>query len=369
LPLPTIPEGELPEDLWSILYLPLEDKLAVHSVLIDAQGRRWSDPQVVYDFQQIATIDPGPGRNLGNLKVAPTGDWLSVCVGYYESGAVWLLNLSSRKAHPVSACEGYQGCAVRSWSSDGRTIILELYPLTADPREFVMVNVATDMTAKLSVPQMTLDYASVYDVTFSPDGHSLVWTIRGADDNGETSQVWLTDEKGEQPRLLMSERGLIWNVSLSPDGSQIAYRFAAGRQQKPTVRLLSVEYQESRPLAPSSSDLFSNPAWAPNGSQVAMIQCTPTSEEANLGEHKCNVSVLDLRSEQVSQVVSLPGRVYRDISWSPNGELLTFVSAIDENLQVIWLYSLEMNESYPVSEYVRPSSAYSWLQLSFAGER
>jgi hypothetical protein len=57
LPLPPISEGEPSLDLWSILYLPLEDELAVHGVLVDAQGRRWFDPQVVYVFRRI---DPEP---------------------------------------------------------------------------------------------------------------------------------------------------------------------------------------------------------------------------------------------------------------------------------------------------------------------
>jgi Tol biopolymer transport system component len=230
-----------------------------------------------------------------------------------------------------------------------------------------MVDVATDTATELHVPKTPIDQ-SADEVVFSPDGRSLVWTIRGAGDDGETSQVWLTDDKGEQARLLISETGLIWNTSLSPDGSQIAYRFAAGRQQKASVRLLSVEQQESRLLVPSS-DSFNNPAWAPNGLQIAMTQCAAVPMEASIAEQKCHVSVLDLRSERINQIVSLPGRVYREISWSLDGELLAFVSASQRDLETVWLYSSKTGNSYPVSEYVRPFSKYGWLQHGLAGER
>jgi Tol biopolymer transport system component len=340
----------------------------VRGVLVDAQGRRWSDPQVVYDFRQIREIETGPGWSLTDLRVAPTGDWLSAVVSYYESGQVWLLDLSSGEAHPVSECRQYRLCTVRDWSPDGRAIILELYPFRADPREFVMVDVATDTATELHAPKTTLGSSSVDDAFFSPDGHSIMWTIRGGGDDGETTQMWLTDSKGEQAQLLISETGLIWNASLSPDGSQIAYTFAPGRQQKASVRLLSVGHQESGPLVPSP-DVFRNPAWSPDGLQVAITHCADVPPRTSLADQQCNVSVLERRNGLISPIVTLPGRTYWDFSWSPDGGLLAFLSAGDDDLQAVWLFSSETGESYPISGYSRSFSEYAWLPYSFLSER
>ncbi len=363
LPLPPIPEGEPPEELWSILYLPLEDKLAVHGVLVDAQGRRWSDPEVVYDFRKV---DFGPDTCLTKLDIAPTGNWLAVGITHFEGARTWLLNLTSQEPRFVSACEGYFSCTVRDWSTDGTAIILARNRGDFNPSDFVIVDVASDATTALHVPDTRLDHPYVKEVAFSPDGRFIAWTIEGYEQS-ETTQVWLTSGKGEQAQLLTSEAGQIWGLAWHPDSSQVAYSFAVG-EQRPSVWLLSVDDRQSVPLVPSP-DSFSNPAWAPDGLQVAMTQCAADTMEASTAERECNVSVLDLRSERINQIVSLPGQVYRDISWSPDGESLAFVAASDEDLEAVWLYASRTDKSYPVSGYVRPFSEYGWLQHSFAGER
>jgi Tol biopolymer transport system component len=88
-----------------------------------------------------------------------------------------------------------------------------------------------------------------------------------------------------------------------------------------------------------------------------------------MADQKCNISVLYRHNERINQVVTSPGRAYWNISWSPDGELLAFISASDEELQAVWLYSWKTGKSYPVSGYVRPFSKYGWLQHGLAGER
>jgi WD40 repeat protein len=341
----------------------LEDELAVHGVLVDAQGRRWSDPEVVYDFRKV---DSGPDTCLTKLDVAPTGNWLAVGITHFEGARTWLLNLASQEPRFVSACEGYFSCTVRDWSPDGTAIILARNRGDFNPSDFVIVDVASDATTVLHVPDTRLDHPYVKEVAFSPDGRFIAWTIEGYEQS-ETTQVWLTGGKGEQAQLLTSEVGQIWSLAWHPDGSQVAYSFAVG-EQRPSVWLLSVDGRQSVPLVPSP-DSFSNPVWSPDGLQVAMTQCVDVPDEATLADQKCNISVLDRRSGLISPAVVHPGRVYWDISWSPDAKLLAFLSASDKELQVVWLFSSETGKSYPVSGYLRPFSEYAWLPFSFAGER
>ena len=366
LPLPPIPEGKPPEDMWSILYLPLEDELTVHGVLVDAQGRRWSDPQVVYDFRKV---DPGPHTCLTRLDVAPTGDWLAVAVAYLESNQTWLLDLASQEPHLLSACKEYQACVVRDWSPDGRVIILQRsghYRSPSDrPDDFVIVDVASDVTTDLRVPDTTFDRFSVRDVAFSPDGRSIAWTIRNQG-RDEMTQIWLTGSKGEHSQLLTSEVGRVGNLTWHPDGSQIAYHLAMG-EQSASIHLISVEGRENVPLS-SSPVLGGSPAWSPDGLQIAMTQCDDISDEASLTNRRCNISVLDLRTATITPIMSARHRSW-GASWSPNARLVAFVSYDDKELQAVWLFSLETGESYPVSGYLRPYSEYVWLPYGFAGGR
>jgi WD40 repeat protein len=228
-----IPKGEPPAHLWSILYLPLDDDLAVYGVLISEQGTRWSDPQVVYDFRNA---DPGPHTRLTQLDASPDGKWLAVAVAYLESSKIWLLDLMSREPHLVSACKEYQSCGILDWSPDGNAIILERFPPTLYPSNFVIVDAASDTTTDLHVPDTTLDRPFVREVVFSPDGYSIAWVIgnqgRGAPhDDDEMTQVWLTDSEGGRARLLTSEAGGIWNLAWHPNNLQVAYSFAVEKQR------------------------------------------------------------------------------------------------------------------------------------------
>ncbi|MBN2005531.1 MAG: PD40 domain-containing protein [Anaerolineae bacterium] len=361
LPLTPVSEEKSGGNLWSILYLPLEDELAIHCVLVDVQGQRRSEPQVVYDFRKV---DPGSHTFLTNLRVAPTGDRLSVVVSYFESGVVWVLDLESKEAQPVSACDGYQGCAVHDWSADGKSLIMQRYPhRLVSPEDFVVVDVMANTTTTLLIPETTLTYSSVRQVTFSPDGKLIAWIVEGQGQE-KTTEVWLTDHKGEQGRLLVSEADRVGKVVWHPDGTQIAYSLTPeGRPSD--IRLLSITGKEATSLLPASEP-FANPVWAPDGYRVAMTYCEDVTDKRSFAAQKCAIAVLDRRANAITPRVASPGSMYWGVSWSPDAQMLAFISARDENQQAIWLVPAETGDSYPISEYVKPYSDYGWLPYSFA---
>lgn len=364
LPLTPVSEDKPSDNLWTILYLPLEDELAIHGVLVDAQGQRRSEPQVVYDFRKV---DPGPYTSLTNLKVAPTGDRLSVVVSYLESGVVWVLDLESKEAQPVPACNGYQGCYVHDWSSDGKSLIMQRYPHTlVSPEDFVVVDVMAKTTTTLLIPETTLTYSSVRQVTFSTDGKLIAWIVEGQGQE-KTTEVWLTDNKGEQGRLLVSEADRVDKVVWHPDGTQIAYSLML-EGRPPDIRLLSVTGKETTSLLPPL-ETFANPVWASDGYRVALTHCEDVPDKYSFAAQKCRIAVLDRRTNAITLRVVSPGRMYWNVSWSPDAQLLAFFSASEENLQAIWLVAAETGESYPISGYVRPFSDYGWLPYNFAEEQ
>jgi Tol biopolymer transport system component len=368
LTLPAIPAGEPPAELWSVLYLPLDDALAVHRIQVDVQGRRWSEPEIVYNFKEAVGADDSPNWGVGNLTADPTGNWLAVVVGYLESGEVWLLNLASQEAHSLSACEGYQLCMIRDWSPNGNVVILQRFPFGDNPSEFLIVDVNTNASIKLPVPKTMLTYSSVFDAIFSPDEHSIVWTLRGAGDRGETTEIWLSDTKGQQAEMLHSEPGLIQDVSVSPNGLYIAYSYAEGRQKEVSVRILSLENKENVSLITSPRS-FSNPVWSTDGLEVAVAQCIDATEKISLTDQQCTISLLDHSGRDFTPVGTFSGRVYKEVSWAPGGTRLAFLAAHDiESLQAIWFFSMETGSGYPISRYVKPFSDYVWLPSSALGD-
>ncbi|MBN1812462.1 MAG: WD40 repeat domain-containing protein [Anaerolineae bacterium] len=363
LSLPPIPEGEPPSELWSILYLPLDDPLAVYGVLVDRQGRRWSDPQTVYDFRELGL---GPDTSLTQLDVSPTGDWLAVAVAYLESNQIWLFHLASQESHAVPACDEYRACGVHDWSPDGKSLILQRFPHTmSPPDDFVVVEVARDTMIGLPVPETALAHPSVQEVAFSPDGRSVAWIVV-EQSKDMTTEIWLSDTSGDHARLLVSERGWAGNLTWHPDGSLVAYSVDVGGY-KYRVRFLSTPTGKDV-LSASLSPKGYGSAWSPNGFQVAMGRCDDASEETGPSDRRCSMAVFDTdTAEDVAVVEAWRGSWGG--SWSPDGSLMAFVSSDTEALQAVWLYALEAGESYPVSGYMRPYSRYAWLPYDFTAEQ
>jgi Tol biopolymer transport system component len=362
-PWPPVPTGEPPSDVQSILYIPLEQELAVYRVLVDNQGTRWSEPQLAYDLNQVIS---DPYMRLYNLSAALSGDRLAATVAYLESTKTWILDLASGSAHRLSACQDTVGCAVRDWSPDGETIILGRSRFGADSPDFVTVDLAGDEVAPLPTPPTALIYPSVTEVVFSPDGRAIAWIVKGAANHDQMTELWLTGSSGEQAKRLVSEKGTIYSLSWHPDSLQLAYSDAPEGQQA-RAQLLSIESRETTPLLPPSEPSRVNPTWSPDGFRVALTYCEPAPLGTALDARQCSVSVLDRRTDQVSPAVTVSGRGYWDLQWSPDGELLAFISAAQEDLQAVWIFAPQTGNSYPVSSYIRPFSTYAWLPAGLAG--
>jgi Tol biopolymer transport system component len=226
----------------------------------------------------------------------------------------------------------------------------------------VRVDVAGDTEIDLPIPDATLERPKVSAVTFSPDGRSIAWTINNQGKN-EMSQVWVTDNEGRYPRLLASEEGRTLNPRWHPGGTQVIYSLTKERQN-PQIRLLSAESGEFGSLFSSSKALF-YPAWSPDGVQVAMTQCEHVTSRTAFSDRQCNVSVLDRGNNLITPLAELPGRLYLDNAWSPDGTLLAFISAQTEELHAVWVCSPERLKCHPVTGYMKPFSGYAWLPYNF----
>jgi len=114
-----------------------------------------------------------------------------------------------------------------------------------------------------------LSLRSAGDPKISPDGSSVVYTVRQADwdENRFDAELWLA-RRGEKPfQLTRTEGESSSDAGWSPDGSWIG--FVADRGEGPQIWLISPRGGEARPLT-SVEDGVSDFEWAPDSARMAV---------------------------------------------------------------------------------------------------
>lgn len=353
--LPDIQKGELPEDLWSILYIPRDAELSVMGILVDSQGQRWSDPKLFYDFAPLVSKIGGQG--IADLMVSPVGDYISVSVTRFLSNQLWLVDMSTQIPTMISACVDYETCQVFDWSNDGTKMVIRRIPKNDTmPMEFVIYDVLNDKYAVLDVFETTLGYANppVVDVAFTPDGQRMLWITHNREVEG-ISEIWLTNIDGQQAEMITYQPDEIISVAWHPEGSSVVYR-SLNSDRDGGIWQLSLDKREATPFfTTDTSYYYDQPVWSSDGKLIAVSACEKASLEASISESNCFVLVNDHLGNAIETVASSKGQFYSDVEWSPDGRLLMY-TVYENDLETIWIYSLDTGQSYLMSDYSKVAS-------------
>lgn len=173
----------------------------------------------------------------------------------------------------------------------------------------------------------------VRSADLSPGGKRAVLEYRG-------EIVTVPAKKGDPRNLTETpgthERAPVW----SPDGKSIAYFSDASGEYSLHVRPQDGK-GEARAYALNGSGYYERPAWSPDSKKIAFIDNTRT------------VRWIDLGSGKVTRVASEP--VYGPIktltvTWSPDSRWLAYTLNNKVGFQTVWLYSLEKQESFPLTD-------------------
>ena len=160
--------------------------------------------------------------------------------------------------------------------------------------------------------QLTDHAGGVWDYTIDPEGQSIVYSAL-REDGG--SDLWRMDRDGTDQRVLLAcPEAACLNPAWSPDGQQIAYERRDVWSDAPNldpkagrIWLLDLEEGEERSLFDYDVALHS-PVWAPQGESLAYV--SPMLP---------GVEVLDLDTEELQQFGNEWGAAP---VWSPDGSYL-----------------------------------------------
>jgi tricorn protease len=210
---------------------------------------------------------------------------------------------------------------------------LHLFNVAQEQSEKLKIGVAADLLELR--PRYVKNSRFIRNASISPSGARAVLNYRG-------EIVTVPAEKGD-PRNLTNtpgihERSPVW----SPDGKSIAYFSDASGEYELHVRPQEGKGQVKK-YKMNGSGFYDSPVWSPDSQKISFADNSWSLYWINL---KTGVS-----KKIASERIFGPGR-FRTIHsvWSPDSKWLAYTLNTAAYMQKVYVYSIEANKSYAVSD-------------------
>ncbi len=130
--------------------------------------------------------------------------------------------------------------------------------------------------------------------------------------------------------------------AISPDGSQVAFAYSGGPHPGIYIALIGGE----KPLQLTQGDGDADPAWSPDGRQIAFVRFTQSSDQKKL-------YVIPALGGSERRVYTTPFPQWgqcNQMSWSPDGKSLIFSEALDNSAKArLTILSLSDLTTHPLT--------------------
>lgn len=148
---------------------------------------------------------------------------------------------------------------------------------------FLLFAVLTVSYASVFTPQDVLNTKYVYEVSISPDGESIAYTVivpRQATDEVGSSfrELYVASVETGESRPYITGKSSPSSIDWSPDGSMITLREKRGDNKFTQVWGIPLRGGEARQLTHAKSSVLQY-HWHPDGKQIAFVATTPVSKK------------------------------------------------------------------------------------------
>jgi TolB protein len=212
-----------------------------------------------------------------------------------------------------------------AWRPDGKELLVTSY---RNGRPELWAYRLADRSFRKLIAVGPLTMGGVY----SPDGTRIAFT---ASQNGGTTDVWVADADGGNPRRLTREPSDDLSPCWSPDGKRIA--FVSNRPGSPQIYVMNADGGNPVRLT-FQGNYNQTPQWSPRGDLIAFT----ARDERKVFD----VFTVSPDTGKVERVTQNQGATNEEPTWAPNGRLLAFtsdrrgtpqlvVSSVDGDRQVV----------------------------------
>jgi tricorn protease len=164
----------------------------------------------------------------------------------------------------------------------------------------------------------------------SPDGKRLTFGARG--------DVWTVPSDEGITRNLTESSGVHdRNVEWSPDGKYIS--FISDRTGEDEIYIQNQDGKEPAiQLTEESSNYKYNPVWSPDGKKLLW------------SDRQQRLRYIDIDTKEIVEVEESEDGEIRTYNWSPDSRWITYSLPTRDEMTRIWIYSIESQESNPVTD-------------------
>lgn len=193
---------------------------------------------------------------------------------------------------------------------------------------------------------------------FSNDSRFIYFTNANA--SNQLGQILQVSRYGGNTKIIAEN---VWGCfSFSPDNKQIAFHRAFPNENRNSIVIKNLETGAEREIIsqnPSESFYWKTfPAWSPNGEKLALVVVTRLTLFVKL-------LVVDLPSENQSEVKTRNFRNLEQIVWAADGNSLFASGSLGEKFQ-IWKISYPGGEVQPITNDL---SSYLGISISADGKK
>lgn len=166
-----------------------------------------------------------------------------------------------------------------------------------------------------------ITYSHNYDPTLSPDGKRMIFLkqLEGHE------QLFIADVDGRNERQLTREPTDKEDPAWSPNGQQVAYVLIG---PKNSLRVMNLDGSNDRSISPATQSPI-HPAWMPDGKSI--LYCTDDDLHPPL-KNAASIYRIDIATRNVATVIS--GGVNTYPVPSPDGSKIAFRRFADNNSEV-----------------------------------
>jgi Tol biopolymer transport system component len=281
---------------------------------------------------------------------SPDGSWMAFWLNSPGKQGLYVVNADGSEQKRLT--DNPKGDRDPCWSPDGKKIAF----VSRGRNSGIHVMNADGSEQKNVTPTVRSDSPP----RWSPDGKKIAF-VSVARVSGRTNvDIYVMNADGSEQKRLTDTPALDSHPSWSPDGEKIAFRSlyldGSGNQE---VSVMNADGSGKKKLITNGKMGLMDLDWSPNGNKIAFVLATDGGSDArNFNGQNYDIYVINADGSEQKRLTNSPGWDW-DLSWSPDGEKIAFLSERDGNKE-IYIMNPDGSEQKNLTNNPAPDFRPSW---------